>query len=221
MHYIKFQDVIDNLLERDIRVFRTNDIAKLLNKSRAYASLISRKSKKIERAENGVYYLKGADINEIASNLIRPSYVSLLAAFRYYDLTTQLPVKITVVTIKRHKPLRIEGYAVDFVTLGRSRFFGYTKVGNSYLARVEKAFLDSIYLNAVPYGELNDALKEALDKKTIDIKLLKDYAISMHSKTIIDRLIVLLSALSIDTADIEKFASGRKAKMLGLASDKI
>ncbi len=220
MHYKHFQDVINSLLERGIKVFRTNDIAKLLDKSRAYASLMASRSREIKKIENGKYYLKGADINEIASNIIVPSYVSLLAALSYYDLTNQILVNIMVITIKRHKPLKIEGYGVDFVTINKSRFFGYVKVGNAYIARVEKAIIDSLYLDAVPYSELKDVLKEAMDRGLINIKILKDYAVFMHSKVLIDRLVILLLDLGINTNDFKKFVSGRKVRMLGLAGNK-
>ena len=216
MHYRKFQDIIDLMLDRGIHVFNINDVSKLLNKPHKYVSLLINKNKKITKIENGKYYLRGADIYEIASNVVQPSYVSLFSAIRYYNLTTQLPVKSTVITLVRHKPLRIEGYSVTFVTFKKERFFGYNKAGNAYIATLEKTFIDSLYLNAIPYSELREALVDAISRNAINISILKDYATRMDSKVLISRLIILLNDVGIDTKDIKAKASGRNTNMLGV-----
>jgi len=88
--FIKF------MLDRHMVVFGINDAIKVLNASRGYAKLfVLRCIKKgiVGRVESGVYYLKGyANEYAIASNIIKPSYVSLVSALAYYGLTTQIPV---------------------------------------------------------------------------------------------------------------------------------
>ena len=215
MHYLKFQDILDGMLDRGIRVFNLNDIAKLMNKPRNYASLMVNKSKKVMTIENGRYYLKGADIYEIASNITRPSYVSLFSAFRYYNLTTQLPIRISVMTTKRHKSLKVEGYMIDFFTFSKDRFFGYFKERNAYIASAEKAILDSLYLNKVPFDEIKEAMDEGVREDVINVKRLKEYALCMHSKMLVSRLIMLMQALGMDTKDLHRFSSHRSPKILG------
>ena len=216
MHYTKFQDIIDELLARGIHSVSVNELAKLLNKPRNYASLLARKNKKLHRIENGRYALDGADIFEIASNIVNPSYVSLFSAIRYYNLTNQIPISIEVITIRRHRPLKTAGYTIKFITFKKERFFGYTKIGNTYIATAEKTITDSLYLNTVPYDEVKGALAEGIEKGLIKLDTLKKYAAHMDSKVVIDRMILLLNALGMNTDGLKQLTNKNKVSILGM-----
>ncbi len=220
MAYIKFQDIIDRLGDNGVKVFRINEIARLMNKSRSYISLLLSNNKNLNRIERGKYYVKGADIYEIASNVITPSYVSLFSALRYYDVTTQMPIKISVISTKRHTGINIEGYKLEFITLDRTRFFGYSKMGNVYIATLEKAFLDALYLNVIVYNELSESFGYALKNGQIKIELLKRYAGDMNSAALISRLGMIMEEFELDTHDLYASRSKRKVKMLGYRNSK-
>lgn len=215
MAYIRFQGILDRLLESNVKVFTIHEASKLLGKPHKYTSLILSRSDKLRRVERGVYFIKGADIYEIASNIARPSYVSMFSAISYYGVTTQLPVRMSVMAVSRHRQVSAEGYRIEFTTLKRERFFGYARAGNAYIATLEKAFVDSLYLNAVSYSELKDALGEALEKGAIRTDLLKRYAGAMKSRALISRLGVLLDDLRIDSDDLGGSRSMRKVGFLG------
>ena len=216
MHYTKFQDIIDGLLSRGIHTVSVNELAKLLDKPRNYASLLARKNKRLHRIENGKYALVGADIFEIASNIVNPSYVSLFSAIRYYNLTNQIPISIEVITIRRHRLLKTEGYTIKFINFKKERFFGYTRIGNTYIATAEKAIIDSLYLNTVPYDEVKGALTEGIEKGLIKLDTLKRYAIHMNSKMVIGRILLLLNTLDIDTNGLKQLTPKNKVSILGM-----
>jgi predicted transcriptional regulator of viral defense system len=88
-------------------VFGLNDAIKVLDTNRSYAKLFLHRCMKkgaIGRVELGIYYLKAqANEYEVASNILKPSYVSMVSALAYYGLTTQIPHVIYVVSTKRQK----------------------------------------------------------------------------------------------------------------------
>lgn len=215
MKYTRFQDILDFFNDNGIHVFRINDVAKFIKKPNKYVSLLLSKNQKIKRIEKGLFCVKEADIYEIASNIIGPSYISALAALRYYDLTTQLPIKITVVTIRRHKRVYFNGYDIEFVTFKRERVFGYLKSGNAYVASPEKAFVDSLYTNRLSYDEIVESFDIAIKNGTTDLARLKSYALGMKSHALISRLGLVLEHLNLDAKDLYRYRSKGKVKFLG------
>lgn len=57
---MKLRDAIDGLAKSGTHVFTAYDIAKILEKSSAYASLLLSEGKKAHRIERGKYYIEGA-----------------------------------------------------------------------------------------------------------------------------------------------------------------
>src|SRR5208337_4635739 len=139
MAYIKVQGLIDELSGLGKMVFTIGDASKLTGKPQAYLSRLLPTSGKIRRIERGKYYIDGADIYEIASNVVYPSYVSLFSAFRYYDLTTQEVARMSVLSVRRHGPLEVGGMTIEFTSIAKRRLFGYAKHGNAFVATMEKA----------------------------------------------------------------------------------
>ena len=73
---MKLRDAIDGLARSGTHVFTVYDIAKMLGKSTAYASLLLSKSKKAHRIERGKYYIEGVSSYEIASNIVYPTFAT-------------------------------------------------------------------------------------------------------------------------------------------------
>ncbi len=182
-------------------VFNLNDLVKLTGKKKNYlkVQLFRLKHEKlVKEAERNKYYLPPTHPYTVASFLTFPSYLSFLSAYEYYKLTTQLPKKITIVSLRSKKTLMIEGSIINFVRFSPTRFFGYKKekMGETYLfiAEKEKAILDALYLpRYCPLDETFAALEEKLD-----IKKLVAYALRMESSVLLKRLGYLLERRGID-----------------------
>ena len=82
------------------------------------------------------------------ANLIQvPSYVSLMSAMDYYQLTTQLQQDfIESIALKRTKEIEIEKNTFIYSKIKQELYFGFVKEKNFFVATPEKAFLDAIYL---------------------------------------------------------------------------
>ncbi len=181
-------DILSILREQREGVFTTHEIAQLTGSGAKYASLITLRMLKgnmIRRAERGKYYLPNTSIYAIASNMVYPSYVSLFAAFRYYNLTTQMPRIIDIVTTKRHKEIKeLEGSRVRFVTFQKRRFFGFgiDRETGALVADIEKALVDSLYLGDPQYAYVEEAAELAYAKGMLSSEKLVLYAENMRSK---------------------------------------
>ncbi len=211
----KTQEIIDYFNEIGKHVFTLSDVSKLTLKRRNYLSRLLSTNSKIKKIERNKYYLNGANINEVASNIVEPSYVSFMAAFRFYDLTTQIPAKVSVVAIKRHEAIFFENMRIEFKTVNRKRFFGYRKVGNAMIALPEKAILDSLYLREPSFTDVEEALSKGLEEKTIDVRKLMNYAKEMKSAVLINRLGFILEDLGVDASRLNKHKSRVKVLLFG------
>jgi predicted transcriptional regulator of viral defense system len=206
MAYNSMHEIFASLSTHNKRVFSINDAAKAMGKSKHYASKLLSSNKEVERIERGKYYIKGGNVDmyEIASQVVFPSYVSGFAALRYYSLVEQDIVKYTVVTIKRHKRVKVAGASIEFVTFPKSRFFGYKRNGGSYIATVEKAIVDSLYLRAPPYAYVSEALENALHNGMLSTKVLRAFARGMNSKKVAAQIELLLGA---EKSNVQKAAT--------------
>jgi predicted transcriptional regulator of viral defense system len=90
-----------------------------------------------------------------------PSYVSLMTALDYHEITTQIQRGfIESVAVKRTKELSLNGSVFRYVKVSRSLYFGFIRQQDFFIATPEKAFLDALYL--VSFG------RYALDLSAID-----------------------------------------------------
>ena len=82
------------------------------------------------------------------ANLIQvPSYVSLMSAMDYYQITTQLQQDfIESIVVKRTKEMEIEKNTFNYSKIKQELYFGFDKEKDFFIATPEKAFLDAIYL---------------------------------------------------------------------------
>ena len=167
-------------------IFTESDIAKLENKSNAYArTILYRLQKKgyIQRIEKGKYSLHN-DLMVPASYIITPSYISLWTAFRYYNLTQQQPQTISIISKKSHKDIIINNARIKFNIT--KHFFGYKKERyrdfDIFIAEKEKAIIDAL-LFKLPIEYIIEAITDE-----IDYKKLAEYAKKTKNKSLIKRL---------------------------------
>lgn len=198
MKYMKTQTLIDKLSRGGKPVFTIHEAALLAGKKKAYLSRLLPTNKKIYRVERGKYFIEGTGTYEIASNVIFPSYLSLMAAFRYYNLTTQEPVLASVISLKSHKPIIVNETKVEFIKFSKGRFFGYKKERGVFIAYREKAILDAIYMGRPEFSAVDEVLTAALEENSIDIKRMKNFAMMMDSAVLINKMGFLLESHGIN-----------------------
>ena len=168
---MKTSEFNEYLSSNGIHLVTIADTARIIGKSKAYASLFLFRDKALKLAERGLYYTRDATEYEIASNIIYPSYVSLISSLRFHNLTEQIPNTIYIVTTKRHAPIAdINGYRVEFRNVKKGMMFGYRKVDGAFVADPEKAIIDMIYFNI--FYEYAD---EMLEKNKVDLSTLSRY----------------------------------------------
>ena len=188
----------------NLKVFTLNDAVKIIRKPSNYVSLFLSKIDSIKHLERGKYYVEGTDPAEIASNIIHPSYISLVYALAYYKSITQIPVGIDIMALRQHKPLRIENFSVRFIKLKRSRFFGYRNDGGVFIADLEKAIVDCLAFN-VDFFYISESFINTMNK--LDMSKLKEYAKAMNDRAIINRLGFMLSKNGISSDDLLPYRS--------------
>lgn len=90
-----------------------------------------------------------------------PSYISLMTALDYHEITTQVQRGIIEsVAVKRTKEISLNGSMFRYTKLSRALYFGFIRQQEFFIATPEKALLDAAYL--MSFG------RYALDLAAID-----------------------------------------------------
>ena len=87
----------------------------------------------------------------ILANLIQvPSYISLMTALSYYEVTTQVQRDfIESVGYCRTKLVEVKESSFNYSKINRKLYFGFAKLNGFFIASPEKAFLDAFYLKSL------------------------------------------------------------------------
>ncbi len=109
------------------------------------------------RIKRNIYVLKekwkilGREEKYVLANLIQvPSYISLMTALGYYEITTQIQRDfIESVAVKRTKDVEVEEAIFNYTKISSGLYFGYKKENVFFIATPEKAFLDALYLKSL------------------------------------------------------------------------
>jgi predicted transcriptional regulator of viral defense system len=144
------------LLQRRL-YFTSQDVADVLGiKPSSATVLCARYVKKglFIRLKKDFYVMKErwqrnspSEFFQIANILQVPSYVSLMTALSFYEVTTQIRRKFfESVCIKRTAKYEIDGSLFNFYKLKRELYFDFIKQGDFFIATKEKALLDAIIL---------------------------------------------------------------------------
>lgn len=198
---------IIKLLEKTKKgVFSINDITRIIRKSKEYSWLVLHRLNKkdlITKIEKNKYALKETNDYIIFSNIVYPSYISFLTALSYYNLTTQIPKQIQIVSLKSKKEIRFNGYVLKFIKFKSDKFFGYKreKLSNGFvfIAEPEKAIIDSLCLPK--YCSIDEIYNALLSYNGLNIEKLIKYALKMKNIVVLKRLGFLLEKKGIDIHD--------------------
>jgi len=108
----------------------------------------------------------------ILANLLQvPSYISLMTALSYYEVTTQLQRDfIESVGYYRTKLVEVKESSFNYSKIKRKLYFGFAKIKGFFIASPEKAFLDAVYLKSLKKYNLDFT---SIDSSKLDMKQIK------------------------------------------------
>ena len=86
----------------------------------------------------------------MANFLQTPSYISLMTALDYYEITTQIQQNyFESIVLKRTKQVIADDTVFNFTRINKKLYFGFYRVKGFFIAEPEKAFLDAVYLTSI------------------------------------------------------------------------
>lgn len=110
-----------------------------------------------------------------------PSYISLMTALGYYEVTTQMQRNFfESVAVKRSKEMKLDGTVFRYVKLAPNLYNAFRKEKNFFIATPEKALLDAFYL--MSYGRYRLDFS-SLDATKLDRKEIKRLGCTFPLKT--------------------------------------
>ena len=135
------------------RLFRKQDAEKVAPHVAMFLSRALQKGM-VYRLNRGNYinsFLYGFPrVEEVACFIRPPAYVTCEWALNYHGISVQSPVVCTVATLSsavgRHRGIDYQGITIEFSRIAPSLFFGFTSIGDFYMATPEKALLDTLHL---------------------------------------------------------------------------
>ena len=160
--------------------FGYEDIAKTLGISAGSAKVTASRYVKqgiLVRVKRNMYVLRstwkaaGREEKFLLANLGQvPSYISLMSALDYYEITTQVQRNFFESSaIKRTKEIEIDGSIFRYVKINSAYYFGFKKEKDFFIATPEKALVDAFYL--MSFGryalDISALSAEKLDRKEI------------------------------------------------------
>ena len=156
--------------------FGYEDIARVLSITPQSARVTANRYVKkgfLIRAKRNIYLLKDRwlDLTReqkfILANIIQtPSYISLMSALEYYEITTQIQQDfIESIALKRTKEVELDHTFFNYIKINPVLYSGFFRLRGFFIAPPEKAFLDAIYLKS--FGRYQ------LDISSIDFSKLK------------------------------------------------
>jgi predicted transcriptional regulator of viral defense system len=160
--------------------FGYEDIAKALGISAGSAKVTASRYVKqgiLVRVKRNRYVLRstwkaaGREEKFLLANLGQvPSYISLMSALDYYEITTQVQRNFFESSaIKRTKEIEIDGSIFKYVKINSAYYFSFKKEKDFFIATPEKALVDAFYL--MSYGryalDISALSEEKLDRKEI------------------------------------------------------
>lgn len=127
--------------------------------------------KVIQRICRGFYAnpYNAPTLEEISSEVRRPSYVSLESALYRHGILSQMPQVLTCITLQLPREFRTSFGRIQYRRIQKACFFGFRKEGDHFSAEPEKALVDFLYLNKRQdvEGMVRDMNLEGLDAKKL------------------------------------------------------
>ena len=146
------------------------------------------KQRLLVRIKRNIYVLKESWTNLkreqkfVFANIIQvPSYISLMSALDYYEITTQMQRDfIESISIKRTKGVDIEQSFFNYIKINANLYSGFSRSQDFFIAEPEKAFMDAIYL--MSFGRYSFDIP-SLDFSKLNLNKIEQLAQSFPLKT--------------------------------------
>lgn len=138
-------------------LFSSKDVREALEVTAASAKLACHRyagSGVLVRLKRDLYVLpekwQNADAVQMyraANRLQVPSYLSLMTALSFYEISTQIQTGFfESIAITRTKTAEAGGVRFQYTKIQKRLYFGFVKRDGYFMATPEKAFLDALYL---------------------------------------------------------------------------
>lgn len=116
------------------------------------------------------------------ANLMQvPSYISLMTAMDYYEVTTQIQRDfIESIALKRTKEVEIEKAFFRFTKIDKKLYSGFSREKGFFIAVPEKAFLDAAYLRSIKRYDFD---LSSIDFGKLDMSKIRIMAKAFPEKT--------------------------------------
>lgn len=112
----------------------------------------------------------------LANLLQSPSYISLMTALSYYQVTTQIQRSFfESVALYRTKEVMVKDEVFNYTKMEAELYFGFCRQKGFFIATLEKAFLDALYLaslkkysfdlTSIDFDKLDKAIIKSMAKK--------------------------------------------------------
>lgn len=212
----KSSQLLSELAENNKTIFGVNEAVKILREKKSSVTKLLHdltRKKWLFRLSRGKYLILPLEAGVkpeftehefiIASNLVKPYYLSYWSALNYYGFTEQVTRTVFVATTKRKREANILGLKIKFVSVKDNKFFGFKKILISghpvNIAEKEKVIVDCLDLPR-NCGGIIEVVK-AIDSagKELNFKRLEDYTKRMKNQAIINRLGYILELLGLKT----------------------
>lgn len=199
----------------DLAVFGAMEIFRISgwDKKRIHSTLASLERKGIITRLKRGSYAQTEDLNEhlfrIATELVKPSYISFWTALSRYGFTEQQVMTVQLASPKQVRPFSAGDFTIDVATLKPYRFYGYQKMNGAVIAEAEKALIDSLFRPDLCGGieEVAACLRRAWPEVNHD--RLVDYALQFRNHSLVSRLGHLIDFLGLEMNGIERLLEAR------------
>lgn len=134
----------------------------------------------------------------IATESIKPSYISFWTALSYFGFTEQQIPVVQLVSTKQVAELKIHQHRIQITTFKPKMFYGYGRIEGAVLAEKEKALVDSLHLPEKCGGldELTKCLSNSWGQ--INHKKLVKYTIQFGNSSLVSRMGYLIETLNLE-----------------------
>ena len=137
--------------------FGYEDIARALGVSPASARVSANryvKQGQLVRIKRNLYVTDerwralARDERFMLANIVQvPSYISLMTALEYYEVTTQIQRDyVESIAVKRTREFNVERFIFNYIKIQKDLYFGFERRNNFFIATPEKALMDALYL---------------------------------------------------------------------------
>ncbi len=117
-----------------------------------------------------------------AANIIQvPSYISLISALSYYNISTQQFQNVyESIAVKRTKNVNVRNIEFNFYLVKKNFYTGFTLEDNFFIAEPEKALADIVYLTSLAKYSCDFT---AINFKRLNKKIIDDYIQLTNKRT--------------------------------------